>query len=201
MGFNIRKFKTNTLGGFILHSVLVAGTLGILCFIYFSFYLPVETGHNRTLVVPNIEGMSLSQLEVFLTEKNLTYKVADSSYSPEQAPLTVTKQFPQAGARVKVGRNISVTVNRVNPPTVPLPNILDGSIVNAEEVLRSNELKLGKIELTPGPFNVVKTMILNGKEVTPRALIPKGSIIDLIVMDGNSPDIEETVQTTESKNE
>ena len=201
MGFDVRKLKSNTLGGFILHSMGVAGILGIFCFSFFAFYLPIQTYHDHTVVVPHIEGMSIEQLEKMLIGKSLTFEITDSAYAPEQAPPTIIKQFPQAGSKAKEGRKIFITVNRVNPPKISLPNILDGSIANAEAVLRSNELKLGKVETIAGPFKVVKHMILNGKMIDPQTEVPIGSVIDLIVMDGNSTDIGDPVPTLEKNNE
>jgi beta-lactam-binding protein with PASTA domain len=65
-----------------------------------------------------------------------------------------------------------------------VPNLIDGSVINAEAVLRSNELKRGRIELVSGPFNVVKEMKYRGAKIEPSARVPKGAVIDLVVMDG-----------------
>src|SRR5690606_40019244 len=84
------------------------------------------------------------------------------------------KQFPQAAAQVKVGRKIFISLNRVNPPTVPIPNLVDRSVTNAEAVLRSNELRRGKIELTSGPFlNVVQAMKYDGRVLKEGDRVPR----------------------------
>jgi beta-lactam-binding protein with PASTA domain len=134
--------------------------------------------------------MQLSQLEDFLVKRNLRYEINDSSYSDDYPPLTVLKQYPHAGSKVKEGRNIFISINRLDPPTVPVPNLVDGSVVNAEAVLRSNELKRGKIELVSGPFNVVKEMKYQGHGIAAGERVPKGSVIDLVVMDGGSKDFD-----------
>ena len=162
MKFSILKFKRNTLGGVIIHLLLAAATLAVLSIVYFFAYLPNTTNHGQSITVPNIEGMQLGQLEDFLIKRNLRYEINDSSYSEEYPPLTVLKQYPHAGAKVKEGRNIFISINRLEPPTVPVPNLVDGSVVNAEAVLKSNELRRGKIELVSGPFNVVKEMKYKG---------------------------------------
>ena len=64
--------------------------------------------------------------------------------------------------------------------------MVDGSVVNADAVLRSNELKRGRIELVSGPFNVVKEMKYQGHTIEAGQPVPKGSVIDLVVMDGGS---------------
>lgn len=190
MKLSIFKMKRNTLGGVFIHLFLAGVLLTVLCALYFFVYLPKATNHGETITVPDIEGMQVGQLEEFLQRKNLRFEVNDSSYSEDHPPLTVLKQYPQAGAKVKEGRNIFVSINRVEPPTVPVPNLVDGSVVNADAVLRSNELRRGKIELVPGPFNVVKEMKYKGQVIPPTARVPKGSVIDLVVMDGGSKDFE-----------
>jgi beta-lactam-binding protein with PASTA domain len=183
----ILQKHTSTLGGLLASLLLTAGTGLLLLIVYFYIYLPTSTNHGETITVPNVEGMPLAELEEFLVKRNLRYEVNDSSYSEDYPPLTVLKQYPQAGAKVKENRVIYLSVNRVNPPSVPVPDLIDGSLVNAEAVLRGNELKRGKIQLVRGPFlNLVKEMHFEGNKIEPGTRIPKGSVIDLVVEDGGS---------------
>lgn len=186
MKFDIRKFKTDTLGGLIMHFLLASGLLAVLLVLYFFAYLPGTTNHGEAITVPSIEGMQVSKLQDFLVKRNLRYEVNDSAYSAEQPPNTVLRQFPQAGSKVKEGRKIFISINRKTPPTVPVPALVDGSVVNADAVLRSNELKRGSIELVPGPFNIVKEMKYRGNRIQAGDQVPKGATIDLVVMDGGS---------------
>jgi beta-lactam-binding protein with PASTA domain len=184
MNFDIRKFKTDTLGGLLMHFLLAGGLLLLLLVLYFYAYLPSTTNHGEAITVPSIEGKRVNELQQFLTSKNLRYEVNDSAYSADQPPNTVLKQFPQAGSKVKEGRKIFISINRRTPPTVPVPALVDGSVVNADAVLRSNELKRGSIELVPGPFNIVKEMKFKGNRIEAGDQVPKGATIDLVVMDG-----------------
>lgn len=195
MKFDFKKYNRNTLGGLLLHLLLACCLLLVMAVIYFFAYLPNLTNHGETITVPNIEGMQIAQLEDFLLTKDLRYEVSDSLYSSEYPPLTVLKQYPHAGAKVKEGRKIFISINRTNPPTVPVPNLVDGSVVNADALLRTNELKRGRITLVAGPFNVVKEMKMGGAKIEPGVRVPKGSVIDLVVMDGgkNSNDMFELV--------
>lgn len=190
----LKKFTNyinNTLGGILIHLFLAAAVLFVLAIVYFYVYLPAITNHNESITVPNIEGMQYARLQDFLGNRNLRWEVSDSSYSAKYPPLTVMKQFPHAGSKVKENRKIYISLNRVKPPTVPLPNLLDRSVTNAEAVLRSNELIRGKIELISGPFlNVVQGMKYDGHDIAAGELIPKGAVIDLVVMDGGSNKIQ-----------
>lgn len=186
MSLNLKKY-TSTLGGILISIAVTSGTAMLLMIIYFYIYLPTLTNHGESITVPNIEGMQITELEEFLGTRNLRYEVDDSSYSDKFAPLSVLKQYPPAGANVKENRVIYISLNRITPPTVPLPNLVDGSLINAEVQLRSNELKRGRIQLVRGPFlHVVKEMKFKGEKIEPGTRITKGSVIDLVVYDGGS---------------
>jgi beta-lactam-binding protein with PASTA domain len=190
MKFNFRKLgftRPYTLGGMILHVVLALSIIVILCICYFYLYLPNVTNHGESITVPNVEGLPINKVEDFLSNHDLRYEVNDSSYSADYPPLTVLKQYPGAGSKVKENRKIYVSINRRQPPTVKMPDLIDRSLINAEAVLRGSELKRGRIQLVRGPFlNMVKEMKIGGNQVVPGVLIPKGTVVDLVVMDGGS---------------
>ncbi|MBX2963494.1 MAG: PASTA domain-containing protein [Cyclobacteriaceae bacterium] len=181
------KKYTSTLSGVLISIGLTSGIGLLLLLFFFYIYLPSATNHGETITVPNVEGLNITELEDFLIKRNLRYEVNDSSYTDDYPPLTVLRQFPASGAKVKENRVIYISVNRVTPPTVPMPNLVDGSLINAEAILRGNELKRGKIQLVRGPFlNLVKEMRYQGEKILPGTRIPKGSVIDLLVEDGGS---------------
>lgn len=185
-----RKYSSTTLGGLLLS---LAGGLAIFFFIgitYFYVYLPSSTNHGESITVPNVEGMNISELEKFLVDRDLRYEINDSSYSSEYPARTILKQYPHAGTKVKENRCVYLSINSVTPPTVPIPNLIDGSLINAEAVLKGYELKRGSITYVPGPFlSVVKEMHVNGIKVEPGTRVQKGSKIDLIVEDGGNTEI------------
>lgn len=183
MAFKVKKY-TSTLGGVLVSILVACGSLMIIMILYFYVYLPQVTNHDETITVPNAIGKNFSELEEFLGTRDLRFEVNDSTYSGSHPPLTVLKQYPAEGAKVKEGRVIYVSLNRVTPPTVPVPNLIDGSLINADAVLRSNELKRGRTELVRGPFQVVQKMKYKGEVIEPGTRVPKGSTIDLVVMDG-----------------
>jgi beta-lactam-binding protein with PASTA domain len=185
-----KKYNSGTVGG-VLVSIATAFVIFLLVGVsYFYIYLPSSTNHGESITVPNVEGMNIQELDEFLVSRDLRYEVNDSSYSDDYPPLTVLKQYPSAGAKVKENRKIFISVNRVMPPTVPMPNLVDGSLLNAEAVLRGNELRRGRVQFISGPFlNLVKEMKLGGRKIEAGTRIPKGSIIDLVVEDGGSSEI------------
>jgi beta-lactam-binding protein with PASTA domain len=183
-----RLFKSSSVGSLLVSLGITVGSIVLLAIIYFYIYLPAVTNHGESITVPDLTGMGIEELETFLTDHDLRYTVNDSAYSAEHPPLAVLRQFPQAGSHVKINRVIYVSLNRVTPPTLPLPELVDRSLVNAEVVLKSIELKRGRILYVPSPFrNLVKEMRYEGNEIKAGTRITKGAVIDLVVGDGNGP--------------
>lgn len=181
------KFNQDNLGGVLINLALAVAIIFVLLIIYFFVYLPSTTNHGETITVPDIEGMHISELDEILLSKDLRYEVDDSSYNADYKPLTVLKQYPHAGAKVKEGRKIYIAINSITPPTVPVPNLIDKTPQNADMLLKSNELRRGTIQIVHGGFaNVISDMKYKGNTIVAGTRIPKGAVIDLVVGDGGS---------------
>lgn len=157
----------------------------VMVLIFFYVYLPATTRHGETISVPNLQGMSLSEMDEFLKKRHLNYEVSDSGYAPQYPPLTILKQYPMQGAYVKEGRKIYLTVKAKEPQAVNMPNLIDGSLKNAELILGSYGLKRGKITYKPDlASNAILDQLYNGQPIKPGDKVKKGSEIDLVVGDG-----------------
>lgn len=188
MSMRTQIFKSASIRGLLVNVGIPLGIVLFIALIYFYIYLPSLTNHGESITVPDLTGMEIEELDSFLKEHDLRFSVNDSAYSSEHPPLAVLRQFPKAGSKVKENRMIYVSLNRVTPPTLPMPDLVDRSLINAEVVLKSNELVRGRIIYEPSPFqNLVKEMRHAGKSITPGTRITKGAIIDLVVGDGNGP--------------
>jgi beta-lactam-binding protein with PASTA domain len=184
--------KSNTLGAVLANIGLAIGVLITISVLYFYIYLPNATNHGDSITVPDLTGMTFEELESFLQKYDLRYEVEDSVYHEEYPPLTVLRQFPKAGSAVKQNRIIYVSVNPVMPPMVPMPDLANPnnttSRIGAEAILKSNGLKRGRIINRPHiDLNLVLEMRYQGKKIEAGTKIPKGSVIDLVVGDGNGP--------------
>ncbi|GAB3536420.1 PASTA domain-containing protein [Pontibacter brevis] len=178
-------FKANSFLSVLIHLLLMAVVMVALVVGFFYFYLPSTTNHGESIAVPRIEGMQLADAEELLEERNLRYFINDSTYNSNLAPYTILTQDPAPDASVKENRKIYISVNMKNPPMIKMPKLIDGSVKNAELILKSYDLKKGKITLVPDlQQNAVLKQFVNGKEVKPGEMIPKGSVVDLHVGDG-----------------
>ncbi|PRY12800.1 beta-lactam-binding protein with PASTA domain [Pontibacter ummariensis] len=178
-------FKANSFADVLKHLAIMAAIVAVLVVGFFYVYLPYTTNHGESIPVPRIEGMQLSDAEELLEDQNLRYFINDSTYKPDLEPFVILTQDPAPGAEVKEDRKIYISVNMKNPPMIKMPKLVDGSVKNAELILKSYDLKRGKITKIPDlQENAVLKQLVNGREVQPGEMIPKGSVVDLQVGDG-----------------
>jgi len=181
----LELFKQRDPKGLLLHITLIGIVFAVFVVLFFYVYLPAHTNKGETITVPNLEGIQYDELDEFLGKRNLRYEVADSAYSSVYAPLTVLKQYPKAGSNVKENRVIYITVKAKEPRKVKMPKLIDGSLKNAELILKSYGLRRGEIEYKPHPHqNRILKQLHNGEEIETGELIAKGSVIDFVVGDG-----------------
>ncbi len=153
---------------------------------FFYHFLPTYTNHGETITVPDLKGLGYDELEEYLTNRDLRFEVEpDSGYNRDFAPLTVLKQYPQAGSKVKSNRKIFINLNKTKPHKVSMPNLLTGSIKSAYMVLESVGLEVGEIEYIPDfAQNAVLKQFYQGDPIEPGDSIYQGSQVDLVVGDG-----------------
>lgn len=179
------SFKAETNRDVLLHLGIIVALLVLLVLGFFYAYLPYTTNHGQTVAVPDLRGMHISEVEKFLSERDLEYVIDDSTYDPRAKPLTVNTQDPAPNANVKQGRKIFLTINAKNPPMVKMPKLINRSLANAQSELEGAGLLLGTTSYVPDlQINMVLKQQLAGKDIVEGTPIPKGSRIDLVIGDG-----------------
>ena len=138
--------------------------------------------------------MELKDINEFLSDRDLRYEILDdSSYSSEYPPYSILQQNPSENEKVKENRKIYLTLNSSIPPKIKMPKIINGSVKNAQLILKSYDLKLGEITYVPDMArNAVLKMFIEGDSVSENDLVLKGSIVDLEVGNGLGNQIFET---------
>lgn len=178
--------QPSTVKDFFAHFGIIIGAAIFFIISVFYIYLPVSTNHGETITVPDVVGMTPTELDVFLEKRSLRFEVTkDSSYSPDFPPLAVLRQVPKPNTHVKENRKIYVTLNAESPPLVRMPKVIDLHLRSATKVIKSYDLKLGEVKYEPGNyFGVVREARIRERPVLEGEKIEKGSFIDLIVDDG-----------------
>ena len=176
---------SDSLKGLFIHfSVMLVVGLGTTLG-FFYVYLPSETNHGETITVPNLVERNYNELEEMLLQRNLRFEVSDSVYLSTYPPLTILRQYPKAGNKVKEGRKIFITLNRANIPKISLPQLKDKSLTHVKAVLNNMDLQIKAIERKSSPyFNLVLEATYNGEPVDEGTLVPVGSSLVLYVGTG-----------------
>ena len=181
--FNLIKFffSVQFLKHFLL-GILLCSTFFVLIF----FTLQFITNHNDKIVVPNLETLNLSQVSKDLSELKLRFEVLDSSkYNPNYRPLTVIEHSPKFNQIVKRNRKIYLTINPTTYRQLRVPNIIQITKRNAETRLNAVGFKIGEILYID---NLGKDMVIKikheGSEIKPGILLPKNSVLDLVLGNG-----------------
>lgn len=174
--------------------ILMIGGVSLIIFFLFYIYFPIKTNHGDTITVPNLIGMELEDIDEFLSDRDLRYEILDdSSYSSEYPPYSILQQNPSENEKVKENRKIYLTLNSSIPPKIKMPKIINGSVKNAQLILKSYDLKLGEITYVPDMArNAVLKMFIEGDSVSENDLVLKGSIVDLEVGNGLGNQIFDT---------
>lgn len=166
-------------------NLLAACSLAIVIFFVWLSSLSWLTGHGRSAVVPTVQGLSYDQAKTLLESKGFTVVIDDSIYSDTLRPSHVLKQLPDPGETVKEGRTVFLTVARVVPPEVEMPNLSGQSYRNAEMILKSLDLRVGDTTYRKDfARNAVLEQLYMGALIAPGAKLRKGSKVDLVLGNG-----------------
>ena len=158
--------------------VVIAVIFGVL------HWLDTYTHHGESIIVPNINGLPLEEAGKELSKKNLELEVVDSNYVKGMPAGAVLEQKPVAGAKVKIGRTIYLTINTGEIPKVAIPDIIDNSSYRqAEARLRAMGFKLTEPEYIEGEKDWIYGVKFNGKELTSGEKIPREAVLTLCVGD------------------
>lgn len=159
--------------------------VSITLVLYFILkWLNVYTKHGETISVPDLKGMNIVEAMDLLDDQGFKY-VIDSIYTDQAEPNSVYEQEPEANALVKENRTIYFTVVSGSAPTVKLPDLIDVSLREAQAILESYGIKVGRLIYKPDlAQNAVLGLQYKGRDVGKGFVISKGDVIDLILGDG-----------------
>ncbi len=165
----------------------IAITGMILFFIFLQWWLGFTTNHEQKIQVPNFHKMTLIEVKNKLKQLDLDFLVIDSaSYNPKYPSRSVIEQTPEAGDFVKEKRKIYLTLNPSRYRDISIPNLNGLSKRQAITQLKSLGFKIGDFSYVPDiGKNVVRGLKFNGREIKSGVKLPKNTLIDLVLGDGN----------------
>tara|TARA_B100000989_G_C19352856_1_gene389877 strand:+ start:291 stop:710 length:420 start_codon:yes stop_codon:yes gene_type:complete len=137
-------------------------------------------------VVPNLVGKSIDQFDKKLSEIDLNYMIVDTAnFNPNYNMGSVLDQEPNAGAIVKGGRKVYLTLNSSDFKDVKLPKISGLTLRQARNVIESLGFTFGEIEYVNDiAYNVVISLSSDSILLAEGDFLKKTSTIDFKLGNG-----------------
>lgn len=197
-----KKFSIATIRDFLKKHPIIANliymfvVLMILLWIVLLF-LRLWTRHGETAIVPDVKHMSYEMAAAVLSANGLTIEINDSIYERNLKPGTIVESWPKAGAVVKDGRPVYVTVTAFSTKQVtlsmPLTNVSERQAVSYLRGLGINDIRIVPVpSLYP---DLVVSARYGDTPITVGTVLPVTSSVTLEV--GSGPAEEEAVDSLE----
>lgn len=156
----------------------------LICTIAF-FFLDSWTNHGEVSVVPQVKGLSYPDAEKRLRGENFIVEIVDSVYDSGHTPGIVVEQTPRAGAKVKPGREVYLTIVAFSPKMVTVPYYLNASLRQATAMFEGLGIKKIDIREVESEYkDLVLGAKFNGIPLKPGARIPVTATITIEVGSG-----------------
>lgn len=176
------KFFEKLTSPMVVLNILALIAFAIVLWFGSQAWMNSFTHHGEGIEVPNLIGESVTDAEDELTELKLQALIVDSVYDKHKPAGTVLDQKPEAGAMVKSGRQIYLTVNKSAMDKQPLPSIIGNStMTQAREILLKNGFLLGNTEYIYGDKDMVLGVKVNGASVYNGQYISPDKSLTLVV--------------------
>jgi len=172
--------KKGPASNWIVRNLVAAALAFAVLLVLAQVGLGIITRHNRTVTVPDFTNMTVAEAEDLARSGHVGVKVTDSVFVRRLPAGVVFRQSPKAGATVKKGRSIFLTINSIVPRKVVMPNLIGYSLNEARAELTNRGLALGKLSYTQDiATNNVLRQTVRGRNVRPGDLVISGSDVDL----------------------
>ena len=133
-------------------NLLLAGVITLVLLGGVMFWLSSYTRHNEAVVVPDVRGLKVEEAAEYFDRSNLRYNVIDSVFSSDVPAGAIVEMIPEAGAKVKDGRIVFITINASTTQMAPMPNVQDLSFRQAQALLEATGFNSVEIEYVPGDY-------------------------------------------------
>lgn len=172
---------------FFKHLGIILGLIVVLLFVVIKG-LDFYTQKGEYILVPQLKNQDGDSLVANSDLQFLQYVLIDSIFDSKSRPGGVSRQHPLAGAKVKKGRKIYLTIVSKSHEYVPMPNLVDLSIRRAIDVIKQSRLQVNQLIFVENfARNAVLAQLIRQDTIVADSLILIGSHINLVVGNGHNP--------------
>lgn len=164
------------------------------------WWLDDYTHHGEGISVPDFSGLNYRESVNRGDELGLIVMVGDSTYNKKMPAGCVVAQKPVAGASVKSGRVVYVTINSLTMPRVAIPDLVgNSSYRQAQARLQALEFKLTEPKLIDGDKDWVYGLQCDGRNLEAGDMVAKESTLTLVIGNGLTEEDMELEEITEEE--
>ena len=144
--------------------------------------------------------MTIDEAEMLFRNHGLVCVVSDSSYVKNKPAGSILDVTPSVGQKVKEGRIIYLTINTLNIPLRPVPDVADNSSMRqAQAKILAAGFKLSENEMIPGEKDWVYGVKYMGRQLEMGDKVPVGATLTLLVGDGEELPVDnDSIQNADS---
>lgn len=162
--------------------IIITGSLLIWMLMWF---LDFWTFHGEERVVPDVKGQTFESAAGNVDISGLNAIISDSVFDSYSRPGTVVEQIPVAGARIKKGGNVYLTIVAFSPKLVTVPDFFNASARQARSMFEGLGIKEIREVTVPSEYaGLVLGAKFNGVALQPGARIPVSAIVTIEVGSG-----------------
>ncbi|MDE7467735.1 MAG: PASTA domain-containing protein [Muribaculaceae bacterium] len=202
---NAKTFRSWVRNHPVLSGLALMALVTLLVAWMIMMFLSVWTNHGDNTTVPQVRHVSFAQATRTLNEAGLSIEIADSLYDKTYPPGTVMESWPKAGAQVKNGRTVYVTITAFSPKNVTVTMPVTGvSSRQALSYLNSLGITGVRVVSVPGDFpDLVESATYNGRPLGVGSTLPVDAAVVLNVSAGRAPepDVESSFEDLEGESE
>ena len=185
-GFWQELKKHPLLYNFVVIAMIVAGVLLVS-----AVAMHFGTRHGSQRTVPDFSGIKLAEAQQVAARRGLQIIVNDSLFVPAYVGGMVLDQLPKAGAQVKAGRKVYVTINSLRQKMVPVPYVAGRSLRQAKNMLEVAGFEIERLDYVDDiATNYVLGEFCNGVELTPESTLEAEIGSGIVLTVGLQGDVE-----------
>ncbi len=177
----------------VLSNFIIIVIVGFILVWLSLIFLNIWTKHGDTAIVPEVKGLSYAEATERLSERGLDIIVSDSIYDQSVAAGTVIESVPKAGAEVKGGRPVYVTITSFSPKMVtismPVTGVSSRQALSYLQALGINSVSI--VNVPSGYTDLVLDATVGKQQLFVGASIPVNA--DVVLKVGSGVEEPDTV--------
>lgn len=170
----------------IVAAVILIIILGAQVYLAGKYLLGSSSNQTgvETVVTPDVKNMSLDEAQRKLDDLGLNVTIKEEYDSNVEANHVIS-QMPEAGTNVKEGDSVTIVLSK-GKKQAQVPNVVGLSLIDAESVLRENNLVLGNVKQEYSESfkegNIIRQTPQSGTSIS-----GNGEAVDVVVSKGPKP--------------